>query len=219
MSFCATREMKRSRQEDREAVTSVLLVPGWRNSGPGHWQSRWQHLRPAWARVDFGEWHHPVPHLWTDVLRQAVLHCSQPPLLIAHSLGCLATANLMALSHPPAIAGVMLVAPPDPCRADTPPPVAAFAPPARSRFRVPGLVALSSSDAYANESYSLELALAWGLEAVRVGACGHINEASGHGDWPEGLALLDGLLERIQWRDNRSDQHWGTSDDAPAVSP
>lgn len=200
MSRCETREMTRSLRVGRADVAPVLLVPGWRNSGPGHWQSRWQHLRPAWARVDFGEWHHPEPHLWTEVLRQAVLVCPQPPLLIAHSLGCLATANLMALSNPPAIAGVMLVAPPDPGRADTPSPVAAFAPPARPRFRVPGLVAVSSSDVYANESYSLELALAWGLEAVRVGACGHINEASGHGDWPEGLALLDGLLGRIPWR-------------------
>lgn len=175
----------------------ALLVPGWRNSGPEHWQSRWQLLRPQLQRVDFGEWHHPDPQAWTSALLRAVLACPQPPLLIAHSLGCLATANLMALPTPPPIAGALLVAPPNPGRADTPAALTLFAPPARPRFGVPGLVVISSNDAYAEEPYSLELARAWGLEVVRLGASGHVNDASGHGEWPEGLALLDGLMARV----------------------
>ena len=175
----------------------VLIVPGWRNSGPKHWQSCWQRLRPSLRRVDFGEWLHPKPRAWTDALCQAVLACPRPPLLIAHSLGCLAAANLMALPKPPPIAGAMLVAPPDPGRVDTPSEVANFAPPTRLRFFVPGLVVVSSNDVYAEESYSLDLAVAWGLEVVRLGPCGHINEESGHGHWPRGLELLDGLVARI----------------------
>jgi predicted alpha/beta hydrolase family esterase len=182
-----------------EAVLSIpaLLVPGWRNSGPDHWQSRWQQLRPMFARVDFGEWHHPDPEAWTAALRHAVLACPRPPLLIAHSLGCLATANLLALPNPPPIAGVFLVAPPNPAQAGGPLELLPFVPPARSHFSVPGLVVISSNDAYAEETYSLELAQAWGLEVVQLGACGHINEESGHGDWPQGLALLDGLIRRL----------------------
>ena len=176
----------------------ALLVPGWRNSGPGHWQSRWQLLRPHLQRVDFGEWHHPSPHLWSTILYQAVLACPQPPLLIAHSLGCLATASLFALPTPPPIAAALLVAPPNPGKAQAPPELAPFDPPARRRFGVPGLVVISSNDAYAEEIYSLELAEDWGLEVVRLGPCGHINSESGHGDWPEGLALLDGLVGRIE---------------------
>lgn len=175
----------------------LLLVPGWQNSGPEHWQSRWQRLRPELGRVEFGEWQHPEPWAWTDDLRQAVLACPAPPVLIAHSLGCLATANLIALPSPPPIAGVLLVAPPDPGRADSPGPVADFGPPARQPFAMPGLVVISSDDPYAGESFSLDLARAWGLEVVRLGACGHINDASGYGDWPEGVTLLDGLLRRI----------------------
>lgn len=193
--ICVSFEMQRATAAGQTAVT--LLVPGWRNSGPDHWQSRWQHLRPEWSRVDFGEWQHPVPRAWTEALRQAVLACSRPPLLIAHSLGCLATANVIDLPDPPPIAGAMLVAPPDPGRLDTPSEFADFHPPARRRFPVPGLVVISSNDVYAEESYSLSLAAAWGLEAVRVGPCGHINEASGHGDWPEGLAVLEGLMGRF----------------------
>jgi predicted alpha/beta hydrolase family esterase len=117
-------------------------------------------------------------------------------VLIAHSLGCLATANLMALPSPPPIAGAMLVAPPDPSRPDTPVEIADFAPPARVPFAVPGLVVISSNDPYAEEAFSLDLATAWGLEVVRLGPCGHINDQSGYGEWPEGLVLL----ERLLWR-------------------
>jgi predicted alpha/beta hydrolase family esterase len=175
-----------------------LLVPGWRNSPQAHWQTCWQRLRPELGRVDFGEWHHPNPQAWTAALHLAVLACPEPPVLIAHSLGCLATANLMAQPAPPPIAGVLLVAPPDPERADTPVELSVFAPPARPRFAVPGLVVISSNDPYAEETSSLALAKAWGLEVVRLGASGHINDQSGYGDWPQGLALLDGLVGRIR---------------------
>lgn len=180
-----------------EGPPPLLLVPGWQNSGPEHWQSTWQRQRPELGRVSFSEWHHPNPRVWTSELRRAVLACPRPPLLIAHSLGCLATANLMALPSPPWLAGVMLVAPPDPGRADTPPQIADFAPPAREPFPVPGLVVISSDDSYAEEAYSLELAKTWGLEAVCLGPCGHINDQSGYGEWPEGLALLNRLLARL----------------------
>lgn len=180
-----------------EDTPPLLLVPGWLNSGPDHWQSRWQRVRPDLGRVTFGEWQHPEPEAWTADLRRAVLACPRPPVLIAHSLGCLATANLMAQSAQPPIAGTLLVAPPDPGRPDTPVEIADFAPPARVPFAVPGLVVISSNDPYADEAFSLELANAWGLEVVRLGPSGHINDQSGFGDWPEGLALLDGWLAQV----------------------
>jgi len=33
---------------------------------------------------------------------------------------------------------------------------------------------------------------------VRLGVFGHINDSSGLGDWPQGLALFDGLRARIR---------------------
>lgn len=175
----------------------LLLVPGWRNSGPDHWQSRWHRARPQWQRVDFREWDAPDPRAWRAVLHQAVMACSQPPLLIAHSLGCLATASMMALPSPPAIAGAMLVAPPDPGRWNAPPALADFAPPALQPFGVPGLVVISSTDTFADETYGVHLARSWGLAAELIGASGHINAESGHGDWPEGLVLLERLMREV----------------------
>ncbi|MFM9047973.1 MAG: RBBP9/YdeN family alpha/beta hydrolase, partial [Cyanobium sp.] len=79
-------------------------------------------------------------------------------------------------------------------------------PPARAPFPVPGLVVISSNDPYAEEAYSLELAQAWGLEVLRLGPCGHINDQSGFGDWPEVLVLLDGLMERLDATPASGDQ-------------
>jgi predicted alpha/beta hydrolase family esterase len=171
-----------------------LLLPGWLNSGPDHWQSHWERMRPSLRRVDFGEWTDPEPKAWTQRLRAAVAACPAPPLLIAHSLGCLAAAALAAEGEPPALAGALLVAPPDPARADTPTAIADFSPAPRHPFRTRGMVVYSSNDPYAEEAYALSMAEAWGLEPVRVGPLGHINAESGLGDWPQGLALLDRLL-------------------------
>jgi predicted alpha/beta hydrolase family esterase len=65
-------------------------------------------------------------------------------------------------------------------------------------FAVPGLVVISSNDPYAEETFSLNLAKDWGLEVVRLGPCGHINDQSGYGDWPEGLALLDSWMGQLK---------------------
>jgi predicted alpha/beta hydrolase family esterase len=40
------------------------------------------------------------------------------------------------------------------------------------------------------------MAAGWGCEVHTVGAAGHLNTASGLGDWPAGLALLNALLLR-----------------------
>jgi len=37
----------------------VLVAPGLYNSGPLHWQSRWQRLYPAFERVEQEKWHAP----------------------------------------------------------------------------------------------------------------------------------------------------------------
>lgn len=175
----------------------VLLLPGWQSSGPGHWQMLWAERHPSWQVVHFGQWQHPDPQVWRQALATAIQACERPPLLIAHSLGCLAAAGLIAQPDAPPIAAALLVAPPDPGRPDTPPPLRPFHPAARARFGVPGQLPFSSDDPYASEAFALELAAAWGLEPLRLGPLGHINADSGLGDWPQGLALAEALLSRV----------------------
>jgi hypothetical protein len=175
----------------------VLLLPGWLSSGPGHWQILWAERRPHWRVVDFGQWERPDPASWRAALAAAIRACGRPPLLIAHSLGCLAAASLIAQPDAPQVAAALLVAPPDPGRPDTPEPLRPFHPVARGRFGVPGQLLLSSDDPYASEAFTLDLAAAWGLQPVRLGALGHINAESGLGHWPEGLLRAEALLAEV----------------------
>ena len=50
----------------------VLVVPGWQNSGPEHWQSRWQDAHPAWQRVQQADWLTPSRADWVATLDDAV---------------------------------------------------------------------------------------------------------------------------------------------------
>ena len=43
----------------------VLIAPGLHNSGPDHWQSRWQRLFPAFERVQQDDWDVPDLARWS----------------------------------------------------------------------------------------------------------------------------------------------------------
>ncbi|XLM20999.1 alpha/beta hydrolase, partial [Chromobacterium piscinae] len=64
----------------------LIIQPGWRNSGPSHWQSHWQRRLGA-RRVDNADWERPQLEDWLDGLDAALARCAKPPLVIAHSLG------------------------------------------------------------------------------------------------------------------------------------
>ena len=42
----------------------VLILPGWQNLGPEHWQSRWE-ARYGFGRVQQADWNVP---LWQDLI-------------------------------------------------------------------------------------------------------------------------------------------------------
>ena len=40
-------------------MAQVLILPGWQNSGPAHWQSRWEELY-GFTRVQQHDWMQPL---------------------------------------------------------------------------------------------------------------------------------------------------------------
>ncbi len=60
----------------------VLLLPGWQNSGPAHWQSRWEVLH-GFARLDQDDWLWPRRGDWMARLEEALLADDRPALLVS----------------------------------------------------------------------------------------------------------------------------------------
>jgi predicted alpha/beta hydrolase family esterase len=175
-----------------------LIIPGLFDSGPDHWQSRWLALRPNAARVELGRWHAPSRDLWVAHLDRAIGRQRGPVVLIAHSLGCLAVswwAREASAARLSKVRGAMLVAPPDVDRPDAHALLQPFAPAPLGPLPFPSLLVASRDDRYADFARLAWLAGAWRSELVDVGQRGHINAESDLGDWPQGLALLDRLIE------------------------
>lgn len=171
----------------------VFLLPGWRNSGPGHWQTRWEALHGD-RRVEQDDWEWPRRGDWMARLDEMLLASDRPAWLVAHSLGCHLVAAWAAHSSNTArVRGALLVAPPDLDRDDLPPQVVRWRPVVRERLPFPATLLYSEDDPYAAPLHTLALAAAWGVPARSVGACGHVNGDSGLGDWAAGRAELAAL--------------------------
>ncbi|MEO6626825.1 MAG: alpha/beta hydrolase, partial [Burkholderiaceae bacterium] len=97
-------------------TAQVLLLPGWQDSGPGHWQTEWE-SRHGYLRVVQHDWMHPLRGDWIARLEEVVLAQSAAGTIVfaAHSLGCLLVAAWAAHSrHTALVQGALLVAPGDP---------------------------------------------------------------------------------------------------------
>jgi uncharacterized protein len=168
----------------------VLIVPGWTNSSPQHWQTLWERADPErFRRVAQRDWDDPLREDWIRALDEAIAGCAQPPVLVAHSLGCIAVAHWAAAFRRP-VAGALLVAPADVEAEHAPEPVRNFAPIPLRALPFPSILAASDDDPWLSMERADELALQWGSELVRIASAGHLNTDAGFGPWPAGEELL-----------------------------
>ncbi len=153
----------------------ILIIPGWTNSGPDHWQTRWERKLPHVRRVEQDDWDRPVCADWVAKIVDAVSEAKR---------------------------AVVLVAPPDLERAAEPgsdwlSTGGGFHPVPTAPLPFPSMVIASGNDPYVTIERAQEMALDWGSDFADAGPSGHINTASGHGPWPEGLLKLGQLMKRL----------------------
>ncbi len=174
--------------------TPVLLLPGWQNSGPEHWQSRWEHSH-GYQRVEQHDWMRPLRGDWIARLEEVLLGCPAPAVLVAHSLGCIQVAAWAEHSRNPGLVrAAFLVAPGDPEREDIRELLPGWSPIPMQPLPFPSLLLCSRNDPYCALERSQAMGRAWGSTLVDCGECGHLNSESGLGDWPQGLNLLKELI-------------------------
>lgn len=197
----------------RTSEADILIVPGWSNSGPDHWQSRWERNLPTARRIEQDDWLLPSKALWVGRIIDTVAKTARPAVLVAHSLGVAAAVHAAKKLPAGAIAGAFLVAPADventaawPAEMQghtwlqTPPGAgdeAAFAPLPLDPLPFPSVLVASSNDPYCSLERARFLAEAWGSAFVEGGNLGHINAGSGHGPWPEGLLRFGLFLKTL----------------------
>jgi predicted alpha/beta hydrolase family esterase len=175
----------------------VVLIPGLGDSGPEHWQTRWQRELPNSRRVVQKDWDAPDLDDWVASLDGTLGAIGAPAVLVAHSLACALVAH-WAQRHRRPVAGALLVSPSDvDSAAHTPPEVRGFSPLPLAHLPFPSVVAFSRTDPYVDPARASLFAERWGGRAVDLGDAGHVNTQSGHGAWPEGRALLEELSREI----------------------
>lgn len=193
----------------KTSEADILIVPGWSSSGPDHWQSRWERNLKTARRVEQEDWIRPSKDRWVARIVEAAAQSVRPVVLVGHSLGTVAVAHaatkLARLPAPPV--GAFLVAPADVDYADRWPVTqgetfgasdeAGFAPLPRTPLPFPSVVVASSNDPYCSLERARVIAKGWGSTIVESGEVGHINVASGHGPWPDGLLAFGIFLQRL----------------------
>lgn len=190
-----------------------VLVPGLRGSAPSHWQELYAARTDGAVTVPF-----PTTELWhsieerTRLLGRTVAAVDGPVILVAHSAGVLAAVHWVRSlpDDAPAlgrVAGAVLATPPD-FGVDWPAPhprpaelsAAGWEPIPRRRLPFPSIVAASRDDPLARYRVTAGLAEAWGSRLVDLGDAGHLNPASGYGEWD----LIDGLVAELVSAGTRS---------------
>jgi predicted alpha/beta hydrolase family esterase len=183
----------------REAT--VLIVPGLRAHVPQHWQTLLASRLPRVRTVE------PMGREDLDCARRVAAiereanAIKGPLLLVAHSGGVLMVVH-WARQTQRVVHGALLATPPDferamPAEYPTIEEVRAggWLPVPRDRLPFSSIVAASRNDPLGRFARVAELARDWGSKLVDLGRVGHLNPASGYGDWVGADSLIAELIE------------------------
>jgi hypothetical protein len=194
-----------AREEDARYIggmkvkdADILIVPGYTNSGPEHWQTRWESKLSTARRVEQAEWSKPVREDWMANIARAVNEAERPVVIVAHSLGVAAAVQAVPQFDKP-VAGAFFVAPPDVANPEIRPRhLMTFGPYSREPLPFPSIVIASRNDPFCAFEVAEDIAAAWGSLFIDAGEAGHLNADAGFGPWPEGSMTFAKFLTELK---------------------
>jgi uncharacterized protein len=173
--------------------TNYLIIPGFGNSGAGHWQSYFEKQLKNCIRIEQEDWEKPTCASWVNSINTIIgKYKPETLVVVTHSLGGIALAH-WAAQHPTKIRAAMLVAPPNLDQPYQNLGLQSFTPIPRQKLPFTSHIIASTNDPWATVPWSIALANSWGSELFFLENAGHINGASGFGTWPEGINYLKNL--------------------------
>jgi predicted alpha/beta hydrolase family esterase len=183
----------------RKEESTILIVPGYGDSGSNHWQGRWLQHFPNAVKVAQKDWTKIDGQEWVQTLDSAIQSAEQPIILVGHSLGCTAIivwANLQESGKSfSKIKGALLVGPPDPTsKAYRALSIKGFDALPLNQLPFPSILVASENDPFLSLEQARLFATSLGSDFVTVGKRNHMGEDSGLGEWKEGLALLNKFI-------------------------
>lgn len=174
-------------------MNNYFIVPGLGNSGPEHWQTFFESSGNNFRRIGQQEWDAPNCNDWITAMDQAISDYDPSTIiLIGHSLGC-ATIAHWAAQFNKKIKGALLVAPSDVENPAYTFPATGFTPMPTGKINFKTIVVASTDDPWVSVERAKLFAFNWGSEFISIGNAGHINAASGHYKWNEGIDILKKL--------------------------
>jgi predicted alpha/beta hydrolase family esterase len=178
---------------------TILIVPGLRDHVPTHWQTRLA------VRLDRVRTVTPMGRDDLDCARRVAAveavaaEIDGPIIVVAHSGGVITVAHWALATRRPVL-GALLATPSD---FETPMPIGypgiedlrrgGWLPVPRRALPFPSIVAASRNDPLGRFESVAELARGWGSRLADIGMVGHLNPASGFGDWPAAESFIDDL--------------------------
>jgi hypothetical protein len=179
---------------------TVLIVPGLRDAVDDHWQTLLQRdlrkaARPVASVLPMGRENLSCSARVAEIERTAQ-SIEGPIVVVAHSGGCIMLAH-WARRTQRAVRSALLATPPD---FEKPMPegyptmealrAGGWLPVPRKALPFPSIVAASRNDPLGRFSRVTALASDWGSEVVDLGHAGHLNPASGYGQWAKAESLI-----------------------------
>ncbi|HDR9588107.1 TPA: serine hydrolase family protein [Burkholderia stabilis] len=175
---------------------TILIVPGLRDHVEDHWQTHLERRLPNARSVAPLEADKLSRAARVAALDAALAAIDGPVILVAHSAGVMIAVH-WARQATRAIHGALLAAPADldapmPDGYPTPDAIDAhgWTPVPTERLPFPSIVAASRNDPLARFERAEALAAGWGSKLVDLGEVGHLNPASGYGEWHDAERLI-----------------------------
>ena len=180
----------------------VLLLPSWQHTAPAPWLGVWQAAH-GYRLLAQHDGLRPLRGDWMMQLEEAVLQARPAPTpdvtLVANGLGCLLVAAWAAHSHHRhRVKAALLVAPLDAELDALRARLASWSPLPWQPLPFPSLLLGHQDDPDCSFLRAQAFARAWGSEFMDAGPCVLRSAASGLGDWPQGLALLQRIQVKAQ---------------------
>jgi predicted alpha/beta hydrolase family esterase len=188
------------------ALPTVLIVPGLRDHVAAHWQT----LLAADLEASGRKVRTVSPMGRADLdcatkvaaIEREAQAIDGPVILVAHSGGCVMVAHWARQSRR-AVQGALMAAPPDfeEAMPEGYPTLeqlgaAGWLPVPRNPLPFPSITAVSRNDPLGRHARVAELGQAWGSRLVDLGEVGHLNPASGFGEWPQAEQFIAELAAR-----------------------